>query len=309
MDHRNRIVAAALVLALLMTAGWIAVHRGESHSGPAREILIASSDPTLAEAIERRDREIARLRAENSRMEELLEQKRTPALATTEVEAIAVAPADLLPNRDRVEAARALLQSLLPERYGSLTVEQTAALANVDLHGCKATDADLAVLVGLPALESLSLRGTEVTDAGMAALANAASLTSIDLRATKITGTGLAALPLSRLTALHLTDTKIGSDDLHWMPAMPDLATLKLNRLRVGDDALRRLPYSPNLVHLEVDGTQITSDGLRETLRTHPALNCIELRGCPVDDEAVAALRSDFPQVTFVNDPGRAPFR
>ena len=93
-----------------------------------------------------------------------------------------------------IDEAAAFLRRVLPDRYGKLTREEAAALTALDLRGAQITDADLALLAGLPALAIVSLRGTAVTDAGLEHLKELTQLKHLYLWQTKTTEAGVAKL-------------------------------------------------------------------------------------------------------------------
>lgn len=196
--------------------------------------------------------------------------------------------------------ALGFLQRALPEKFGALTAAEAEALTSLDLRGAKLTDADLALLAGLPSLESICLRGTAVTDAGLVHLRNLPNLTQVELRGMSVTGAGVAALPTERLTALHLTDTHVKGDELRYLPAMPKLEVLKLNRLGVDDAALGALDSFPALRHVELDGTSVTGVGLRHLLQSNPGIKRVELRQTNVTAESLAEIQQAYPGVELV---------
>jgi len=67
-------------------------------------------------------------------------------------------------------------------------------VVGVRLTGREVTDADLAHLTGLTALESLDLTDSRVTGPGLAHLAGLPALESLDLSYSRVTGAGLAHL-------------------------------------------------------------------------------------------------------------------
>jgi hypothetical protein len=105
----------------------------------------------------------------------------------------------------------------------------------------------------------------------------------------------------AELTALHLTDTRVTGQDLHWLPSMPNLLTLKLNRLAIGDDAVADLGLFPSVQHLEIDGTAITDHGLRTLLAQNSALQRVELRYSAVTPQGLAQLQQAYPNVQLVS--------
>lgn len=206
-----------------------------------------------------------------------------------------VTPVDL-------SSALRFLQRILPDRFGTLTAADAAALTSLDLRGAQITDAELAQLAALPALESVSLRGTAISDAGLAHLSHVPRLTAVDLRGTKVSGMGIIALPTHRIEALHLTDTQVSAEDLRSLPAMPNLHVFNLNGLEVDDDALAHLDHLPSIEHLELDRTAITDDGVRGLLARNPSIRRIELRETSVTPAVIAELSQAYPGVQLVRD-------
>jgi hypothetical protein len=201
-------------------------------------------------------------------------------------------------------AAAAWLKRILPERYGNLTAEELASLADLDLSGAEITDADLAQLATLDNLRILRLRGSSITDAGLAHLSGL-ELSSLDLRDTDVTAFGMASLPSASLEALHLTDSKVLGTDLYRLPPMPHLQVLKLNRLEALDDAaIESLTVFPALRHVEVDGTNLSAAGLRRLLELNPGVQRVELRYTSITPEALEKIREHHPGCEFVQDDG-----
>ena len=301
-------VVLAAGSAVLLAAAVVIVWRGSPPETP-RDTGSVSPSARVAELqaeLQQREVELAALRADADRLRMSLDEQRTAAEPTApqpEAEKSDRAAASAAPKpATGVAAAVDCLRTALPDKYGKLTAEEAAALTELDLRGAQITDADLALLSSLPSLQSLILRGTAVTDAGLAHLRGMTQLTALDLRGTRVTGAGIQQLSSLGLTALHLTDTKVSGQDLHWMLPMPSLQTLKLNRLDFGDGAVADLARFPAVRHLELDGTSITDIGLRQLLAQNSALQRIELRGTPVTLDAIGELRSAYPNVEFVID-------
>jgi hypothetical protein len=195
----------------------------------------------------------------------------------------------------------AWLRRLLPERYGTLDDAALLALEELDLRGAELTDADLLHLAMFPNLARLSLRGTAVSDAGMAALTRL-PLTWLDLRGTAVSGDAFPLLPVTRLEALHLTDTKVSEADLARLPSLPLLKTLKLNFLALSDLSIETLAAQPNLRHVELDGTQLSDDGLRRLLELLPSVTRVEARNTHVSGLLAAELATMRPGLEIVLD-------
>ena len=87
---------------------------------------------------------------------------------------------------------------------GDLRQNEQGEVVGVDLFGSEVTDAGLAHLTGLTALEVLDLEGTQVTDAGLAHLTGLTGLEFLFLDDTQVTEMGVAelqqALPNCRIS-------------------------------------------------------------------------------------------------------------
>ena len=103
-------------------------------------------------------------------------------------------------------------------------------VVEVVLIGDQVTDASLAHLTGLTALEELDLWGTQITDAGLVHLSGLPVLVTLDLRDTQITDAGLAHLTgLPSLQRLVLYDTEVTAAGLVHFQKMPALRRLALS--------------------------------------------------------------------------------
>ena len=301
----NVVIATGSVL--MLVASVVVVWRGSpiasladggSASPSAREVQLESE-------LQQRDLEIAALRSEVDRLTMLLAEERQPAEPVASTQLTSDRAASAPPKASAgIAAVVSMLQAAWPDRYGKLTAEEAASLTEVDLRGTKVTDDDLALLASLPSLKTLCLQHTAVTDAGLAYLGRLSQLSTLDLRETQVTGAGVRQLPALGLTALHLTDTKVTGEELHWLPPMPNLQILKLNRLNFGDDAIGDLALFPAVRHLELDGTAISDTGFRQLLAQNSALRRIEIRNTPVTLKAVEDLRGRYPNVEFALSSG-----
>lgn len=304
-------VTLAVGSSLLLATALMVVCRGPQSEGVSGRgpVLSSAREAELEQSLQQRELEIDALRAEVNRLQNSIAKVRTPyeppAAVTAEVP-IAGDPTARPKPTTAIDGAVAFLRAALPDRFANLTTEQAAALTELDLRDAKVTDDALALVASLPSLQNLCLRGTEVTDAGLAHLRGMTQLAALDLRGTAITGAGVSQLPSLGLTALHLTDTHVTGDDLHWFPTMPNLRTLKVNRLTLGDAAIGDLALFPSVQHLEMDGTAISDVGLRQLLAQNPALQRIELRSTAVSPDAIRELRSAYPNVELVQDEGVA---
>jgi Leucine-rich repeat (LRR) protein len=143
----------------------------------------------------------------------------------------------------------------------------------VDLNGTQVTDAGLAHLQGLTALQELYLRGTQVTDAGLAHLRGLTGLLSLNLNDTQVTDAGLAHLQgLSGLGTLSLSGTQVTDAGLAHLQGLTGLQELSLRLTQVTDAGLEHLQGLTGLEILILNGTQVTDAGLGQFRQALP--NC-----------------------------------
>ena len=86
------------------------------------------------------------------------------------------------------------LETLVETLGGLLCQNDEGEVDSVFLNGTQATDADLAHLSGVTALEMLWLRDTRVTDADLAHLSGVTALETLDLSDTQVTDGGVGEL-------------------------------------------------------------------------------------------------------------------
>ena len=79
------------------------------------------------------------------------------------------------------------LETLVETLGGSVRHNAQGEIVDVTLFRIQITDAGLAHLTGLTALESLYLRSTQITDAGLALLTGLTVLENLDLGDTQVT--------------------------------------------------------------------------------------------------------------------------
>ena len=94
-----------------------------------------------------------------------------------------------------------------------VTFDAEGHATEVTLANCPTTDADLALLAGLPRLSSLEVWGAEITDAGMESIGRMAALKKLTLENTDVTDTGAEQLAsLASLEVLNLRRSSNMSD-------------------------------------------------------------------------------------------------
>jgi hypothetical protein len=157
-----------------------------------------------------------------------------------------------------------------------------ASVVHVDLTNTQISDAGLAHLKGLTALEWLSLRHTQVSNAGLAHLKGLTVLETCDLGNTQISDAGLAHL--RGLTALK---------------------GLALRNTQISDAGLAHLRGSTAMFALFLDNTQISDAGLSH-LKDLTALEWVDLQGTQVSDAGVAELQKALPNCHIAPGPWKA---
>jgi hypothetical protein len=144
---------------------------------------------------------------------------------------------------------------------------------SIDLHGTKASDADLVLLEGLTGLCTLNLYGTRITDAGLTYVGGLTGLQTLHLNSTAITDGGLEKLrPLVHLKELSLRHTRITDAGLLHLAGMNELHSLTLSSNQITDAGLKYLKSLRGLKQLFLMHTQVTSAGVDELHEAIPNL-------------------------------------
>jgi len=133
--------------------------------------------------------------------------------------------------------------------------------------GSQTTDAGVALLTGLPALEALDLRSTQVCGDGDGLCRPQAfpCLMFLSLSGTKIDDDDLAQLKgYTQLVFLDLSHTSITGAGLVHLKDLPSLTTLVLIDTPVDDGSIAHLSQMPRLRWLFVDRTRLTGPALRK---------------------------------------------
>src|SRR4051812_34107113 len=93
--------------------------------------------------------------------------------------------------------------NMIQELGGSFKTDTQGQVIEVDLSRTKATDADLALLFALPAIQKLSCSGTRVTGSTLEYLAGLQNLKTLYLDGSELNNEGVAHMaPLSMLETL-----------------------------------------------------------------------------------------------------------
>lgn len=140
------------------------------------------------------------------------------------------------------------------------------------------TDAGVASIAALPAVRRLNLRFAPVTDAGARTLATMRRLESLDLWHTQITDAGLEAIAdLPELRELSVGYTRATNAGARSVARLTKLEVL-YGSLVFGDDGVRALAPLHALRELYLVSSDITARGF-EAIATHDALETLHV-GC-----------------------------
>jgi len=181
---------------------------------------------------------------------------------------------------------------------GLKTVGEIITLRNLDLRGCRISNAGISHLTGLKILVALKLTGKgslcSVDDDAMDDIAKLTTLRAIALDSLWVSGDGLAKLkPLTILEELY-----IGSDDNLMDDAsmeviannFPKLKKLRISKSTVSAEGLAHLAKLTKLEQLDLsECSQVFDDGLVHLAKL-TELNRLNLWRLGVTDEGIAQL-------------------
>ena len=120
--------------------------------------------------------------------------------------------------------------------------DDAGRIVEVDLGERQTTDADLANLVGLRAIEELSLHQTRITGAGMVHLKGLTTLKRAFFSDTAVDDAGVAQLKgLEKLTVLGLSGTRITDRSLEHLSGLKNLSSLFALETKVTDAGVAKL--------------------------------------------------------------------
>ena len=202
------------------------------------------------------------------------------------------APGDAAPAAAETEPA-------LSEQLAAVRAQQSDI---VHLEGAALSDDDLDLLVDVPRLKILQLDHAEnkLTDAGMAKIARLAALEHLRIRGGSIGDEGLAQLAtMPSLKILNLPQGKFSDAGLAQLKGLPQLVMLRIGSPRVTDAGIAVLKDFPSLRRIHLIDIPITDKGLAD-LQSIPRLESLYLDGAKVSDAAVDAV------VTKLRAPNRA---
>ncbi len=163
------------------------------------------------------------------------------------------------------------------EPLGQLSGLRALVLKKTGFEPQRLTDAGLAPLSRLTALELLDLYGNKITDTGLAALAPLTALRTLDLSLTPTSDAGLVHLRgLTRLEQVDLlysegfAGPRITDAGLETLLVWKDLRSLNLTGAKLTDAAGVRLSALGKLTTLRLVRTGLTDDGLRALRQALP---------------------------------------
>ena len=205
-----------------------------------------------------------------------------------------------------------------PEALAPLASVPPNATLSLDLSASGLTDAGLAHLRGVAAIDHLNLGNrlysrlggvpNQITGAGLAHLTGLDALNHLDLSDLGLTDDALARLPpMSKVYALSIAGNAIRGPGLRALAGHPSLMSLDLSGNPLTDAGLAELP-TLNLYQLNLDRTHITPGGLA-TLSTHKRLTQVTIEQgqfSPADVDAIKAAGYRFV-LTQTPKPPPAP--
>jgi hypothetical protein len=154
----------------------------------------------------------------------------------------------------------------------------------------------LGALRAFPHLKRLTLWKTEITDAGLAPVAGLTALESLEISSAKITDRGLALLKgLTRLQELRLVDLPITDAGLAHLKGFRRLEALELTKVPITDVGLAHLQGLTRLRELDLSGVRIEGPGLAH-LSSLPRLEGLRVSSVPLTDAGLAHVKG-FPRL------------
>ena len=218
-------------------------------------------------------------------------------LAVTET--VSAAQAQNNKNSKEADAVSALTKLGVPMHRDPTGVVRWIEAANGEL-----SDAAMAYLPALPALEWLEIGGGKVTAVGAAHLKDCTALKRLYIYDINLAGDELKWLAaLTKLEALSLRRAGITADALKNIAA-PNLVVLNLSGNPVRNEALDYAARIKGLEVLSLADTQITGAGL-EKLRGMTRLNELNLMRCNIYDQDINVFLS-MPNLRIVYAEGSA---
>jgi hypothetical protein len=162
------------------------------------------------------------------------------------------------------------------------------------------TDADLALLKGLPRLRNLAVFSDKLTNDGLKHLAALPDLEVLSVQSPLVDDTGLKHLEkMTRLRILDLHCPKVTDKGMESLKGLVNMQDLSLHKCQVGDNGLKPLVGMLRLQRLDVSDTQVTRKGL-DTIKKFTELQSLDMENCPLLDDGDLKHFLDLPQLQFL---------
>lgn len=133
-------------------------------------------------------------------------------------------------------------------------------------------DNGLSNVAGLTRMKNLNVTISNITDAGMAHLKNLNALEVVVLHGTKISGKGLQYLQGKPLKILGTNQTNLGDADMETISRFSSLETLFLVGTNVTDASVPYLSKLKKLKRLDIAGTKISAQGKQKIQSAIPGI-------------------------------------
>lgn len=172
------------------------------------------------------------------------------------------AAGDLAPVHDLPGLKRLILERATVTDAGIAALQDLPALEEVRIFGGHIGDAALEHLCSFASIQRLNLPETEITDQGLAALSRLPQLVQLRLGSRHVTDAGMDEVAkLAHLRFLHLLDVPITDAGLLKLQGMTWLESLYLDRVdAVTDEGLDRLLKALPGVHFHRDQQHLPGD-------------------------------------------------
>lgn len=197
------------------------------------------------------------------------------------------------------KAGQVINVSMDPRQTTDATLAPLAklpALERLILHRCAVTDEGLTHLAKLTTLKELTLADCPISDAGLSLLSGLVNLEKLNLASAfgdspRIKGDGLAALAgLTKLQVLVLDKNLIDDAGLAGLKNLRGLREVYLEQTRVVGPGLANLKALPQLKVVSLNETKIADAGL-EALQGVSSLEVLSLRGSQVEGNGLQRLQ------------------
>jgi len=183
-------------------------------------------------------------------------------------------------------------------------------LESVNVGSAMITDVGIERLTSLPNLKELSMGGNELGDAGLHALRQMPGLTLLDLSGRQGTDSNVWSINMSEvgfeavLTLKELRELRIGCASVGVGIEGQRFATV--STVNVSARWLERMKALPKLEKLKLQGCNRIDDEAVAALAALPSLREVDLKGTPVTEKGVAALRAVKPKIQVYYGPWEA---